>query len=65
MKYVCNEHGDWWSVEDTVYLYVLDLDTLSPEDLAVVKDHGIEDDKFEWMIKEFGTLVELEVNADV
>lgn len=62
MKYVSNLNGDWWLVEDYVELYVLDLETLSPEDLAKVSEHGIEDDKFEDVIQEYGLLFELELN---
>jgi len=62
MKYVANPNGDWWLVEDHVELYVLDLETLSPEDLANITEHGIEDDKFEDIIQEYGLLWELDVN---
>ena len=61
MKYVSNLNGDWWLVEDHVELYVLDLDNLSPEDLAKVSAHGIEDDKFEDVIHDYGLLYELEI----
>jgi hypothetical protein len=60
MKYVCNSNGDWWAIEDTVTLWVLDMDDLSPEDLADVEKWGIGDDKFEYMIQDYGTEMEFE-----
>jgi hypothetical protein len=61
MKYVANPNGDWWLVEDHVELYVLDLESLSPEYLAEVMAYGLEEDKFEEAIITYGTYHELAV----
>lgn len=61
MKYVTNSNGDWWTIEDTVSLWVLDTCSLSPKDLAEIEKWGIGDDKFEYMIQDYGLLHEWEV----
>ena len=58
--YVCNVKGDWWEYQAHHPLFVLDTDKLSKEDLAIIGD-DIGEDKFEYLIMQYGREVTLEV----
>lgn len=54
--YLTNINGDWWEYDSRHPLYVLDTDDLSAVQLSeIVDEHGgLENDKFEDVIHEFG-----------
>jgi hypothetical protein len=63
-KYVASPNGDWWELNiHSDYVFVLDTDSLSADDLADIKDVWGEDwegqDKFEKIIALYGYTVEV------
>ena len=58
-KYIANVNGDWWAFEHSP-LFVLDTQTLTPEQIAEIEDEGgFEGDKFEYIIQNYGTELSL------
>lgn len=58
--YVANVNGDWWEYQAHHPLFVLDTDELSEADLAIIGD-DIGEDKFEYLIMQYGREVRLDV----
>ena len=56
MIYLTNVNGDWWAYDSRDPLYVLDTDMLDAVQLSEIVDehYGLENDKFEDVIKQFG-----------
>ena len=56
MIYLANVNGDWWAYDSRDPLYVLNTDNLNAVQFAeIVDEHGgLENDKFENVIHEFG-----------
>lgn len=56
MIYIANVNGDWWSYDSRDPLYILDTDELSAVEMSeIIDEHeGLENDKFEDVIHEFG-----------
>lgn len=54
--YITNVNGDWWEYDSRDPLYILDTDDLSAVQLSeIIDEHdGLENDKFENVIHEFG-----------
>jgi hypothetical protein len=61
MIYIANVNGDWWSYDSRDPLFVLDTEELDAVQFAeIVDEHGgLEGDKFEDVISEFGKTVYL------
>lgn len=58
--YISNINGDWWQFHEGHPLFVLDTNELPEEVLAEISD-GIEEDKFENIIMEYGREMALDV----
>jgi hypothetical protein len=59
--YISNVNGDWWEYDSRAPLYILDTDELNAVQLAEIEEehYGLENDKFEQVIMEFGKTVYL------
>lgn len=58
--YISNINGDWWQFHEGHPLFVLDTNELPEQVLAEIAD-GIEEDKFENIIMEYGREMALDV----
>lgn len=61
MIYIANVNGDWWSYDSRDPLFILDTDELDAVQMSEIIDEydGLENDKFENVIHEFGRTVYL------
>lgn len=59
--YLSNVNGDWWEFDSRQPTYVLDTDSLPQTVLdEIIEEHdGLENDKFEEVIMEYGTKIYL------
>jgi hypothetical protein len=60
-KYLANENGDWWAVEEgDGYLFLIDDSDPAIAEAMKSEDASPNDDKFERFIQRYGTVVYVE-----
>lgn len=59
--YLANVNGDWWEYNSEHPLYFLDTDLIPQAELDEIQEEhgGLENDKFEDIIMEFGGTISL------